>query len=716
MAKIDNLVSKIRAAIYGKDVRESIALSIEAINEESTAAKKSAADSAESAAQSAAEAVTASGAAASAVDKSKEIMELAGAAAENANTQAQAAKDAAVEALNQTQYSREVTAATLEAGTSATEATKAAEAATNEAQTQAAYAKEQGGRVEQLVADGIDAHNHSADSHPELLAVLQEAEAVVEDSRAVAEKALRITNALIYGVPATPTQKGTLTYTGEALTPVWDGYDPEYLDISGDTAATDAGTYSVTFKPKGRFIWADGSSEPRSAVWSIRKAPATLTVNTKVIELSKNYARATISADCSGTGVLIAVSDNPTVTVTISGHQITVNRTSEEDGTATVTVSSAENDNFFASEEKSVSVINRAPNIWGIETNADSSDLQTLRRTNGAKNFATPKPAVSGGSGRSPFDNYYPWSGMTRVTDEEAGELVAIPKFWYRLTQDGDDVKIQIADGPTAGFSVSPAHMERGDGKGERDVVYIGRYHCGPDYKSQTKAFPINEINLGTARTKIHELGETIWQSDFAMRMTIWLLYIVEFADWNSQLAIGYGCGGKDSNNIRLNGISDSIGYHTGTAAESRTTYTVGVQYRNIEGLWSNGLDFCDGCYCTEEGFFIILNPEAFNSDKTGGDLIGKPGNFGKSSGYYPEILKISNDGPFPLFYGVSGSGYAGEKKNCNIPDYWRFTGKEGEFCVGGAPLSGSNYYGLFYMYETAGKSFHTSCRLMKLP
>ena len=39
--------------------------------------------------------------------------------------------------------------------------------------------------------------------------------------------------------------------------------------------------------------------------------------------------------------------------------------------------------------------------------------------------------------------------------------MVAIPKFWYKLTKNGNGLKIQIATKATAGFSVSPAHMNR---------------------------------------------------------------------------------------------------------------------------------------------------------------------------------------------------------------------------------------------------------------
>lgn len=77
MANISEYVKKIRSAIYGRDVRESIAASIEAINKESLSAKESAAESAEKASESAASAKSAATAAAQA----KEVAETAAGAA-----------------------------------------------------------------------------------------------------------------------------------------------------------------------------------------------------------------------------------------------------------------------------------------------------------------------------------------------------------------------------------------------------------------------------------------------------------------------------------------------------------------------------------------------------------------------------------------------------------------------------------------------------------
>ena len=100
------------------------------------------------------------------------------------------------------------------------------------------------------------------------------------------------------------------------------------------------------------------------------------------------------------------------------------------------------------------------------------------------------------------------------------------------------------------------------------------------------------------------------------------MLYLVEFADWNSQAKIGYGCGNNSSaENV---GASDSMQYHTGTMQANRTDYGVGVQYRNIEGLWDNVYDWMDGCYYLADYMLVILNPNNF-SDTENGTVIGMP-------------------------------------------------------------------------------------------
>ena len=333
----------------------------------------------------------------------------------------------------------------------------------------------------------------------------------------------------------------------------------------------------------------------------------------------------------------------------------------------------------------------------------DGTSTTKWSRTDEAAEFTDPVPYVAGAkSYGSPFDDRLPWSGMVK-SERTGGTMVAIPKFWYLLEQSGSGMSIKIADKKVAGYSVSPVHMDRGDGNGERDVVYVGRYHCASGYKSKTGSPPLTSMTRSSARTSIHSLGSAIWQCDFAMRFTLWLLYIVEFADWNSQAKIGYGC--SPSSNTFTMGYTDSMPYHTGTDQSSRATYG-GTQYRNIEGLWDNVLDWCDGCYYNSNGLNIILNPSEF-SDSSNGTAVGVPSNG------WPSAFKVKTNGGFPMFIPTSASGNDATY-SC---DSWNFSSSGPCLCVGGS-YGHYSYCGLFYVSFNGASSYYGSigCRLQELP
>ena len=363
-----------------------------------------------------------------------------------------------------------------------------------------------------------------------------------------------------------------------------------------------------------------------------------------------------------------------------------------------------------ASKEVEVSVVQQYavelayPRIYGVEWDGTSS--QALTRTDDAAGFTDPVPYVAGASSYgSPFDDIMPWAGMTKET-RTGGVMVKIPKFWYKLTQSGNTLSIQIAAEAVNGFSVCPACMDRGDGKGERDAVYVGRYKCGEnDYKSVTGVKPKAKVTRSNFRSSIHSLGSNIWQLDFATRFTIWLLYIVEFANWNSQKTIGRGCGvpGETGNM----GYTDSMPYHTGTTKSSRDTYGLGTQYRYIEGLWDNVMEWCDGCYNSSNGLMIILNPSSF-SDSSGGQSAGTP-----ESGWI-EAWNVTTSGGFPMFINVGNSG---SEENSAVGDIWNFNASNPCVCVGGDSSQAGNF-GLFFV-SYGGVSYangNLGSRVLELP
>ena len=507
------------------------------------------------------------------------------------------------------------------------------------------------------------------------------------------------------GVPA---QSGTLTYNKADQSPKWDtNYDSTKMTLGGITVGRDAGDYTATFTLDDDWMWPDGSIEPRNVIWKIGQAAGTLTVNPTIINLDKTKLSDTftIGGDYDGT-LSVSSKDEKVATISRNGATVTVNSVNSTTGSTEITVSCTAGKNYTKPADQKVTVNAKFVTIYGVQW-AGTSDTK-LTRTDAALDFIDPTPALSNGTGSSPFDDLMPWSGMVK-TERIGGMMVAIPKFWYKLTQSGTILKIQIADGEVDGFSVSPAHMNRGDGK-VRDTVYIGRYHCSSsNWKSAANVPPKVNVTRGEARTGITGLGTGIYQMDLAMRFTLWLLYIVEYANWDSQSTIGGGCSltSASSSAVFNMGYTDNMGYHTGTTQSSRGYG--GTQYRYIEGLWDNCYDWMDGCYYNN-GFYVQLNPSSFAScdSSSGGTVIGT-----NITNGYPSALTVSSSGGFPMFYPTASSG----STSTYIPDYWNYNASGPCLLVGGY-YSQSLSLGLFYVsYHTASnKNASIGCRLMELP
>lgn len=503
-----------------------------------------------------------------------------------------------------------------------------------------------------------------------------------------------------------PTQSGGLTYNGGPQSPTWNNYDTAEMTIGGVTSGTNAGSYNAQFSLKDTVgtQWADGTTGDKTVAWSIQKAAGSLSLSPTSMTLDADNPSKTITVTRSGTGAISAQSSAPDVaSVSVSGNKITV--TGHENGDVTVTVKVAADSNYNAPAAKTCSVTVSFAQIYGVQW--DGTAATTWSRTDAAETFVNPTPAVNNGNGSSPFDTIMPWAGMVVEDDATAGKLVKIPKYWFKWTRSGNGMKLQISNGPEAGFHVSPAHADRGDGKGERDYVYVGRYHCNTSYKSQAGSQPAASMTRAQARSNIHNLGSTYWQYDFAMYWTILMLYLVEYANWNSQATIGYGCS-PSSQKFNM-GATDAMIYHTGTSAASRTTYG-SVQYRHIEGLWDNVYDWCDGIRFSGSTVYCIANPASF-SDTSGGTNVGTRAT---SSGWISGWTNPTADGFEYALYpnAVSGS------ETTYVCDYCYYYASGVVLYVGG-DYGQVQYRGAFFLDGlNAASSASTSigCRLQKLP
>lgn len=342
--------------------------------------------------------------------------------------------------------------------------------------------------------------------------------------------------------------------------------------------------------------------------------------------------------------------------------------------------------------------------IYGVSW--DGSASTTLSRTDDAALFVEPAPAVGTASGSSPFDNCLPWSGMQKVTDGTQ-VLVSIPKFWVKVQH--DPLRIQIADQQTPGYQVSPAHRDRGDGVGERDVVYIGRYECGPDYGSKSGQTPKVSTALATFRSGISALGAEYWQADYDLQLTLYYLYIVEFADWNSQAKIGRGY--VDGNSAPLTtGGTDTMTYHTGRpeGVDGKTA----VQYRWIENPWGSAREWRDGIIFSDANICTYKNPEQFTDtyNSTGAEV--RTNKRPTSGGYISAWGHDEDDAAFIYPSAVAGAA------TTHVPDYCNYFSGVRALYVGGN-CSNGDYAGLFFLYGNnapTNTDGNLGSRLQKLP
>lgn len=340
------------------------------------------------------------------------------------------------------------------------------------------------------------------------------------------------------------------------------------------------------------------------------------------------------------------------------------------------------------------------PKVYGVTWAGNASAAMT--RTDDSKSFSSPTIGKGTTKGSSPFDDCYPWSEIKVVTDN-GNVLVSIPKFWYKWTKSGAAMTLQISDKKMPNFNVSPMHADRGDGVGERNVAFIGKYKCASDYKSKAGYAPKVSISINTARTNIKNLGTGYYQQDYASFWTLRMLFLVEWATWDSQSVLSNTTDFSSLSSI-VTGKTASMSYHTGVSSDGYS-----IQYRYVEDPWENILEWIDGIYFSGTNVYCINNPKNFAVGSNGTKIGTRPTGTGyikswsipTTSGYgwalFPSSVTTSESYTYDGYYYVSTGTVA---------------------YIGGA-RNAWGVHGAFFMYTdftASSTSTVISTRLMKLP
>jgi hypothetical protein len=220
---------------------------------------------------------------------------------------------------------------------------------------------------------------------------------------------------------------------------------------------------------------------------------------------------------------------------------------------------------------------------------------------------------------------------------------------------------------------------------GESDYVYVGRYFMGDRNGYNRETITTTGVQpvvsqqryyyRNALQNKCADTDYIAFQMDFATLFTIWLLYLVEFADWDSQKKIGYGGGTGNSSDVRTNGSTDSMPYHTGTMQTSRNTYGAGTQYRHLEPMWHSYYQFVDGCFYFYNSptlyLCIQLEPADFKDQYSAVADYQQRGVAGLARNMtQPSAFNVSNVAKlFPLFYPSSSLFNTSDSEYST--DYW---------------------------------------------
>lgn len=440
-------------------------------------------------------------------------------------------------------------------------------------------------------------------------------------------------------IPVVPSQKGTLTYNGEAQMAEWNDLNTEELTLVGASYQTNAGTYTMGFQPKPGYQWWDGTTETKNATWTIRKAMNNVSLlPSGKVTLNANNKSVTYTASTRFGGDISVSWSNPDysqyASFSFNNENKTVTVLAKKElpnnlNYISLIFLSEESENWDSSTNSRMIDIESLTSVFGVswDSSQPSTALTRLTKANDPNKLVTvdittePVPAVGTGSGSSPFDSYMPWMGMEEVDIDASGKVypanrtspssatcVKIPQFYYKVEKSGNIFRYYVADGPIDGFSLHPGSES-----------YIARYEGYLVNKSGGQAlcsYSNTPAKTGLTRADFRNYAKNFAPNaqlyDFAAWCAVGLLYRVEYADWGSQEKIGPGI--VNDTAAHKTGETDAMVYHTGRANSGDNS---AVQYRGIENPWGNVWEWVDGINFNNYAPVICTDPTKYADDTT---------------------------------------------------------------------------------------------------
>ena len=267
----------------------------------------------------------------------------------------------------------------------------------------------------------------------------------------------------------------------------------------------------------------------------------------------------------------------------------------------------------------------------------------------------------NGGTVQNDFDSLAPWSDIKSCNydlttkkinawfgdanfkfDGTNGDVFThIPKTYWKIYQEDDYDYVLLADYPKAGFM-------------EVDGFFVGRYNgsvVDDVLHTYSGLVPTTSKNRGQFRTLANALGNNFSQLDWRY-LVLQMLYLVEYATYNSQSALGNGIQSRKyvktivaENNTNRAIIGSASGYYVGQIIRIGTSDggTQVADARKITAIEAYDEDGVTGAALTFDGAAVNIAVDNFVC--TMAQITGQCDDLGMKSGC------INNDGYHSMIY-----------------------------------------------------------------
>lgn len=276
--------------------------------------------------------------------------------------------------------------------------------------------------------------------------------------------------------------------------------------------------------------------------------------------------------------------------------------------------------------------------------------------------------------------------GSAAIIDGTDGNvMVEIPKFWYKYENAGGVHKWSISDAAQTGYEVHPAFIRGGVEKSFRYYCAYQGYTLGTKLISGSGRVPTATKTCATFRTEAAANGTGWSQIDWNLLIAVQLLYLVEYANFNTQAMLGQGIT-TGSVYTAVTGSSNILG---NASSPSTNTSTQFMSYRGIENWYGQIYKFIDGVNVNTYVYYVNNNPATFADGVTTGDYVNTGITSATVNGYVKNLVSSEK--------GFVASSTSGGSASTFVPDYfYQNTGIRIMYFGGNA--GGAAYAGGFFL------------------